>query len=83
MNSNCSGKAIIENHRASVDDMYTGRNVQVRSGLILNFGADAPNNVLNTEIHAADINAAMAKAPSKIGTPTKGRRDPTKAKDEV
>jgi len=55
----------------------------VRSGLILNFGTSVPNNVLKTDIHAADINAAIAIAPSKIGTPTKGRREPIKAKEEV
>ena len=60
-----------------------GKNIQLSNGLVLTGGTDLPNILIPAQTLPIDINAAMAIAPNEMGIPTKGRREPINAKDEL
>ena len=83
MSSACSDKTNNDNHKDNVDITYMGKNIQLSSVLVLTVAIDIPNALIPDQTQAIDIDAAMAIAPSEMGIPTKGRREPINAKDAL
>ena len=83
MSSACSDKTNNDNHKDDVDIRYMGKNIQLSSGFVFTCDTDQPNILIIAQTLPIDIKAAMAIAPKDIEIPTKGRREPMNAKDEL